>query len=214
MKLCFYLWNKSSCSLGARKCLGLSTSLPLLLWWFRGKFAVTGYCTFRFVTGCKHLTHHGALFWKSHWLSLIVCKNTHRMSLIYKALLGLVPAPLSSYLPKPEAIIALHSCVVLQLSVPRIGKKSLWFRCPLLYGTHFKTTGNTLIFHLKWQTVRDHWTMPAFLNCDNLHYQFCKNLLSVFFNQLSISCSSAFMLFMLLPSWPGLPDKRDQDLSG
>lgn len=157
MKLCFYLWNKSSCSLGARKCLGSSTSVLLLLWCFRGKFAVTGYCTFRFVTRCKHLTHHCGLFWKAHWLSLIVCKNTHRMSPIYKALLGLVPAPLSSYLPKPQAVIALHSCDVLQLSVPRVGKKSL-----------------------KWQTVQDLWTMPAFVICANLHYQFCKYLLSVF----------------------------------
>lgn len=139
--------------------------MPCVIFMVTTQLFIVVHCTFIFVTGCKHLTHHGALFWKSHWLSLIVCKNTHRMSLIYKALLGLVPAPLSSYLPKTEAVIVLHSCDVLQLSVPRVGKKSLWFRCPLLHGTHFNTTGNTLIFHS---------------NCDNLHYQFCKNLLSVF----------------------------------
>ena len=138
VKLGFYFRNKSCFSLGTRKYLISSTFLPLLDYGdllymnasaqcLRSLDSVY-HCALRFVTGCKHLTHHCTLYVKADWPSLYVRRRIHWLCFIYKTLIGLVPDYLCAYLLRNQGQYSLRSQDVLQLTVPRarteLGKKA------------------------------------------------------------------------------------------
>ena len=66
--------------------------------------------------------------------SLDIRRYTHWMTLVYKALLGLGPCYLSTFLRRNESHYALRSNDILYLSVPRVrtetGKKAFSYSAP------------------------------------------------------------------------------------
>lgn len=108
-------------------------------------------CALRFVSGCACLTHHCDLYSKAGWSSLSVRRNTHWMPLIYKALLGLVPAYLNSFLQRTKSRYALRSCdIVHQFGhwvQTDLGKRAFSFAAPSAWNT-LKTNLNVLVFVL------------------------------------------------------------------
>ncbi len=95
----------------------------------------TYHCALRFITGCKSLTHHCTLYAKVGWLSLSARRLLHWYTFIYKAIIGLLPSYLCTYLTfTSNPSYRLHSLDFLTASVPRtrteFGKRAFMFSAP------------------------------------------------------------------------------------
>lgn len=89
----------------------------------------------RFITGFKALTHHCTLYEWVGWSSLSICRLIHLCILIYKAILGLLPSYLFSYINQSNAgTYNLRSRDLFLLSVPKarteLGKTAFRFAAP------------------------------------------------------------------------------------
>lgn len=78
------------------------------------------HCALRYVTARSHLTHCCECYVKSDWPSLRVRRYTRWLILVYKALLGLVPAYLSMLVQRTKRRYALPSCNVRHQTVPLV----------------------------------------------------------------------------------------------
>lgn len=148
-KLGFFFRNRTCFSLRVRKKIVTATFLPILDYGDVLYLNVSSKClksldtvfhtALRFVTGCSRLTHHCELYLKSNLPSLSARRYAHWLTLIYKALLGLIPSYLCVLLQKTSSCYALRSCSTLVLSVPRVrtefGKRAFSFAAPLAWNT-------------------------------------------------------------------------------
>jgi len=76
------------------------------------------HCALRFITGWSRLTHHCELYDKAGMPSLNGRRYTHWTTLVYKALIGLVPTYSSTFLQRTESRYALWSNYILHFSAP------------------------------------------------------------------------------------------------
>ena len=154
------LMHKSCFSLRARKSVMSATFLPILgygdvVYMSASTSCLQSltpvyHCALRFITGCSRLTHHCELYAKAGMPSL----NMRRwMTVIYKALLGLVSTYLCTFLQRTGSRCALRSNDILHFSIPRVrtetGKKVSQFLCPLCWECPPIWTENDIL--LAWQ---------------------------------------------------------------
>lgn len=147
VKLGFFYRNKSCFSLKARKLLVSATfldygdvlhlSAPMKC---LQSLNTVYHNALRFVTGDGRLTHHCDLYIRSGLPSLSARRYTHWLTLIYKAILGLVPSYLCSLLRRTTSHYALRSCdVFFYLFVPRVrtelGKKAFSVAAPTAWNS-------------------------------------------------------------------------------
>ena len=149
VKLVFYYRNKACFPPKARKFLISATFMPVLDYCDVVYMCASTSClqsltpvyhsALRFITGCSRLTHHCELYAEVGLPSLSERRFTHWMTLVYKALLGLVPAYLCCFLQSIKSRYALRSNNILHLAVPRVwtemGKKAFSFSAPSAWNT-------------------------------------------------------------------------------
>ncbi|CDQ61120.1 unnamed protein product [Oncorhynchus mykiss] len=84
----------------------------------------------RFVTKSPYTTHHCDLYALVGWSSLHICRQTHRLQVIYKSLLGKAPYYLSSLVTIATPTCNTRSSRCISLVIPKatyFGRLSLQF---------------------------------------------------------------------------------------
>lgn len=89
----------------------------------------------RFITNCKALTHHCELYARVGWSALTTRRWNHWMTVIYKAILGLLPPYLQTYITQKRiGSYNLRSQELFLLSVPKarteLGKRAFRYAAP------------------------------------------------------------------------------------
>ena len=144
LKLGFFFRNKSCFSFQVRNHLISTTFLPLLDYGdllymnapneYLRKLDTVYHSALRFVTGCGNRVHHCTLYATAGCPSLSIRRHLRWLTLVFKALIGLVPSYLGVFMCKKSSEHALRSQDVFQLVVPFArtdrGKKAFKYAAP------------------------------------------------------------------------------------
>ena len=153
VKLGFFFRNRSCFSFSTRKRLVATTFLPVLDYCdvvYRNASAhslhlldAVYHGALRFITGARPLTHHCTLYSLTGWSSLSSRRTTHWYIFIYKAILGLLPSYLSTYMTQRTSVHSLRSQDFITFVVPpvrtELGKKAFSYSA-LQPGTSYSRT--------------------------------------------------------------------------
>ena len=150
LKLGFFFRNRTCFTFAARKKLVAATFLPVLDYGdllymhapakcLQSLDSVYHSSALRFVTGCKALTHHCTLYSRVEWPSLAARRLSHWQTFIYKAILGILPQYLCSYISKTESTYSLRSNDCYLLHIPKVrtefGKHSFMHFAPAAWNS-------------------------------------------------------------------------------
>ena len=164
VRLGFYFRNLACFPSHTRKRLVAATFLPVLDYGdvvymhgcatSLGMLDATYHGALRFITGCKSLTHRDTLYDKVGWPSLSTRRLHHWYIFIYKALIGLLPPYLSSYLTiTSNPRYNLRSEDFLNASVPRArteyGKSAFAYSAPKTWNQLQTTVKLTTLVSLR-----------------------------------------------------------------